>query len=68
LCTSGDLDLKITVSSVSGQVTKDLGVHHAQEGKATLTVPAVLNKGIYVVSVSNRNERHSKVITVRGHE
>lgn len=68
LCTSGDLDLKITVSSVSGQVTKDLGVHHAQQGKVTLTVPAVLNKGIYVVSVSNRNERHSKVITVRGHE
>jgi len=68
LCTTEDLNLKITVSSVSGQVTKDLGVHHAQEGKATLTVPAVLNKGIYVVSVSNRNERHSKVITVRGHE
>ena len=68
LDTTGNLDLKIAISSVSGQVAKDLGVYHAQEGKITLTVPTGLKKGIYVVSVSNGNERHSKVETVRDHD
>jgi len=65
---TGEQDLRVSVSSVSGLITKDLGIHHVLNGNTTIAVPATLGKGVYVVSVSNRSERHSKVITVRGHE
>lgn len=68
LYTSRDIDLNVSVSSVLGLMTKDLGAHHVQSGKSAVSIPANLSKGIYAVVVSNRNERHSKVITVHGHE
>lgn len=67
---SQSMNLNITASSVTGLVRLPSCSRELHSGHNTIVIPTLFEKSdvVAVVTISHKNERHSKTITVNGRE
>ncbi len=65
-----DMDVDITINSIYGTPTNFHNMQKLETGNNKITIPALLNSSdaASIVTVTHKDERHSKTITVGGHE
>lgn len=61
-----DMDVELSIGSARGYDYRNLGSRKLTSGRNIFTIDALsLQSGVYAVSVSHKDERHSKTVTVR---